>query len=139
MNLQQLFRFFSFSYEKIDPLTDVTALCLDSRQVQPGTVFFAVKGSSRDGHDGIPEAIEKGAVAIVCSDSSRVPDKFPGLVLQVQDVRIILATLASRYYGMPSQELFSIGITGTNGKTSITYIVEHLLNLNGKAWAIQKL
>lgn len=136
MNLQQLFRFFSFSYEKIDPLTNVTALCLDSRQVQPGAVFFAIKGSSRDGHEGIPQAIEQGAVAIVCSDVSKIPETFPGLVLQVQDVRIILATLASRYYGMPSQDLFSVGITGTNGKTSITYIIEHLFNLNNKATAV---
>ena len=136
MNLQQLFRFFSFSYDKIDPLTDVTNLCLDSRLVQPGSVFFAIKGHSRDGHDAIPEAIEKGAVAIVCSDISKIPDSFSGLVLKVQDVRILLSTLAARFYSTPSQSLFSIGVTGTNGKTSITYLVEHLLNQNGRSTAV---
>jgi UDP-N-acetylmuramoyl-L-alanyl-D-glutamate--2,6-diaminopimelate ligase len=128
MNLQQLFRFFSFSYEKIDPLTEVKSLCLDSRLVEPGSVFFAMKGSNRDGHEAIPEVIEKGAVAIVCSDISKISDQFNGLVLQVQDVRALLSTLSARFYGVPSQSLFSVGVTGTNGKTSITYLVEHLLN-----------
>lgn len=136
MNLQQLFRFFSFSYEKINPLTEVTALCIDSRRVEPGAVFFAIKGHSRDGHDGIPEAIDKGAVAIVCSDLAKIPNTFNGLVLNVQDVRVILSTLAARFFEMPSQALFCVGVTGTNGKTSIAYLTEHLLNQNGKATAV---
>ncbi len=136
MNLQQLFRFFSFSYEKIDPLTEVTSLCLDSRLVQPGSIFFAIKGHLHDGHNGIFEAVDKGAVGIVCSDVAKIPDSFSGLVLQVQDVRTILSTLAARYYEMPSQSLFCVGVTGTNGKTSITYLIEHLLGQNGKPTAV---
>ncbi len=136
MNLQQLFRFFSFSYEKIDPLTEVSGLCLDSRLAQPGAVFFAIKGSARDGHTGISEAIERGAIAIVCSDTSQIPASFNGLVLQVQDVRVILSTLAARFFGTPSQNLFTIGVTGTNGKTSITYLIEHLFNQNGHPTAV---
>jgi UDP-N-acetylmuramoyl-L-alanyl-D-glutamate--2,6-diaminopimelate ligase len=136
MNLQQLFRFFSFSYDRIDPLTEVKSLCVDSRQVEPGSVFFALRGTTRDGHDSIPEAIQRGAVALVCSDIARIPPGFPGLVLKVQDARGILATLAARFYDNPSEKLFTVGVTGTNGKTSITYLVEHLLNQNGKSAAV---
>ncbi len=136
MNLQQLFRFFSFSYDKIDPLTEVSSLCVDSRLVIPGAVFFAIRGHSYDGHVGIPEAVEKGAVAIVCSQTQNIPQIFEGLVLQVQEVRTIMSTLAARYYDNPSQSLFCVGVTGTNGKTSIAYLTEHLLNQNGKATAV---
>lgn len=136
MNLQQLFRFFSFSYDRIDPQTEVKSLCLDSRQVEPGSVFFAIKGSNRDGHDSIPEACERGAIAVVCSEVSQIPTGYSGLILQVNDVRGILSTLAARYYGTPTQNLFTVGVTGTNGKTSVTYLVEHLLNESNKPTAV---
>jgi UDP-N-acetylmuramoyl-L-alanyl-D-glutamate--2,6-diaminopimelate ligase len=136
MNLQQLFRFFSFSYDKIDPLTIITSLCTDSRLVEPGSVFFAIKGHSWDGHEGIQEAISRGAVAIICADIANIPESYSGLILQVQDVRVLVSTLAARFYETPSQDLFSIGVTGTNGKTSITYLVEHLFNLSGLSTAV---
>lgn len=128
MNLQQLFRFFSVPTGNYDLNQEVTGLYSDSRRVQPGSVFFAVKGSSNDGHDNISHAIQQGAIAIVCSDSKRVPSDFPGIVLQVHDVRSVVSSMAARFYQFPSQNLFTVGVTGTNGKTSTTYLVEALLN-----------
>lgn len=128
MNLQQLFRFFSVAPGNFDLNQEVTGLYMDSRRVKPGSVFFAIKGHSQDGHEKIPQAIEQGAIGIVCSDSSRIPKDYSGLVLQVNDVRSIVSSMAARYFQFPSQNLFTVGVTGTNGKTSIAYLVEAFLN-----------
>lgn len=128
MNLQQLFRFFSVTSGSFDLSQDVAGLTVDSRRVKPGSVFFAIKGHSQDGHDRIADAIQAGAIAVVCSDASRVPSTFTGLVLQVHDVRSIVSSMAARFYQFPAQNLFTVGVTGTNGKTSVTYLTEALLN-----------
>lgn len=131
MKLQQLFSYFG----NLNPNTtteeilqqEVAAICFDARQVKPDSVFIAVRGSSQDGHDFIPQAIEGGAIALVVENKSKVPSGYPHLVIEVADSREALDLLAARFYGFPSQELFCFGVTGTNGKTSITYILEHIL------------
>ncbi len=128
MNLQQLFRFFSIPSGNFDLQQEVTGLYTDSRQVRAGSVFFAIRGIKHDGHENIPQAVQRGAIAIVCSDIQKIPHEYSGLVLQVGDVRSIVSTLAARYFQFPSQNLFTIGVTGTNGKTSVTYLIEALLN-----------
>ena len=99
----------------------------DSRQVKPGSLFVAVKGSSADGHAFIKQAIARGAAAIVSEKAvkSSVP------VLVVRDSRHALAYASRRFYNYPDQSLIMIGVTGTNGKTTITYLLESLLNACG--------
>lgn len=100
----------------------------DARKVTPDSVFVAVRGSKLDGHTFILDAIKNGAIALVVEDVEAVPKDFKGFVLQAPNSREALDLLASRYYSDPGQELFCVGVTGTNGKTSVTYMTEAILN-----------
>jgi UDP-N-acetylmuramoyl-L-alanyl-D-glutamate--2,6-diaminopimelate ligase len=108
-------------------------LTADSRQVRPGFIFVAVKGASADGHRFIQDAIKRGAKAIVvqCQVSSvKCQDKKVNFVL-VKDTRLALAQLAAEFYAHPSRKIKVVGVTGTNGKTTITYLLEALLKEAG--------
>lgn len=129
MKLNHLFSVISGAPEKIPAQElEVTGVFNDARQVIPGSVFFAIPGSQVDGHSFIPDAIAKGAVALVVEDLTKVPVGFSGIVLQVPSSREALDLIASRFYLDPGQELFCVGVTGTNGKTSVTYMTEAILN-----------
>lgn len=136
MKLNQLFSFFDIQ-QKPDSTGDllereVEAVCFDTRAVKPNSVFVAIKGNDRDGHDYLPQAVQAGAIALVVENKSKVPADYPYLVVEIPDTRAALDMLASRFYEYPSQQLFCIGVTGTNGKTSITYILEHILDHHKK-------
>lgn len=105
---------------------EATGLFNDARKVIPGSVFVAIPGTVVDGHKFIPDAVKAGAVALVVSDKEFVPDGFAGFVLHSNNTREALDLLAACYYGYPANDLFCLGVTGTNGKTSITYMVEHI-------------
>src|SRR3954467_3940108 len=96
------------------PPVEVTALAYDNRLVEPGTLFFCVPGFTRDGHDFAPDAVERGAAALVVTHplGLGVPEVVVG------DVRATMATAAARFHGDPTRALRAIGITGTNGKTT---------------------
>lgn len=140
MKLHQLFSFFSLSEmansigeEQKNALdTEVSGVFFDARQVKLHSVFVAIKGHERDGHDFIAQALQNGAMALVVENKSKIPMDCKAVVIEVPSGRRILDLLASRFYKFPSQELICIGVTGTNGKTSITYILEHILNHNKK-------
>ncbi len=109
----------------------VTSLVIDSRRVTPGCVFFALPGLRTDGSFFIDEAIERGAVAIVSSQ----PRQFtPSGVtaIRVERPRVVLAEMARRFYRAPDEALKVIGVTGTNGKTTVTHLVKHLLESPGE-------
>lgn len=109
------------------PDVEVTHLTADSREVSPGSLFVAVQGETTDGHKYIEKAVSQGAVALIVNKSAQVgPQKIP--VIAVDDTRIAQDFLARRFYDDPSQRMLCIGVTGTNGKTSTTYILEHILN-----------
>jgi UDP-N-acetylmuramoyl-L-alanyl-D-glutamate--2,6-diaminopimelate ligase len=109
------------------PDTLVGSLHYQSGNVVPGGVFFAIPGLAADGHDYIDDACQRGAVAVVVQKpiSPGVP------VLQVADTRIALAQAAAAYYGHPSHDLIMIGLTGTNGKTTVSYLIEAMLRHAG--------
>lgn len=139
MKLQQLLSFFDLSAHNVrnpelasDMDQEVTSLCFDARTVQPGSVFFAIKGQQADGHHYISQAIAKGACAIITESLSYIPEDFKGFAIEVPDSRQMLDLLAARFYDYPSQKMVCLGVTGTNGKTSITYLLEHILNYNRK-------
>lgn len=103
-------------------------LCFDSRQVQKGSVFVAVRGAKADGHAYLEAAVRQGAVALVVEDERRVPADFKGVVAVCPHSRVALDALAVRWSSDPTAKLFCVGVTGTNGKTSTTYLIESILN-----------
>jgi len=106
---------------------EVTALAYDNRRVGPGSVFFCVRGFTRDGHDFAADAVARGAVALVVDHplGLGVPE------IIVADVRAAMAPAAARMYGDPTASLRTIGVTGTNGKTTTAYLVRALLEAAG--------
>lgn len=105
----------------------VSAICYDSRKVVPGALFVAIEGFCADGHDFVPDAVERGAVAVVC----RKAVKTEAMVIRVPDPRAALALLSSRFFGHPAERLTLVGVTGTSGKTTVTYLLEQILKCAG--------
>jgi UDP-N-acetylmuramoyl-L-alanyl-D-glutamate--2,6-diaminopimelate ligase len=101
---------------------EVDALTFDSRAVAPGSVFFAIKGTLVDGHKYIDQTIASGASVIICEDLP-VSLKDDVSYIQVQDSSVALGKVASNFYGNPSKPLKLVGITGTNGKTTIATLL----------------
>ncbi|HEU4974268.1 MAG TPA: UDP-N-acetylmuramoyl-L-alanyl-D-glutamate--2,6-diaminopimelate ligase [Baekduia sp.] len=110
------------------PPVDVRALAYDNRTVQDGTVFFCVRGHSRDGHEFAPDAVARGAAALVVDHplGLGVPE------VVVPDVRAAMAPAAARLAGDPTAELAMVGITGTNGKTTTSFLTRALLEAGGR-------
>ena len=111
---------------------DITKVSFDSRTVEPGTMFFAVKGTQTDGHAYIDTALEKGASAIVCE---KLPKKLQDGVtyIRVDNSAYVLGVGASNFYGNPSRSLKLVGVTGTNGKTTIATLLYRLFTDAGYA------
>jgi UDP-N-acetylmuramoyl-L-alanyl-D-glutamate--2,6-diaminopimelate ligase len=115
---------------------DVTGLALDSRLVKPGYVFLACPGTVVDGHDFIDVAIQKGAIAVLCEASRHIFNEVYVTTEEGREVPIIavphllqhIGELAARFYGEPSANLIIYGVTGTNGKTSVTHYLAACLN-----------
>ena len=103
---------------------EISAITYDSRKVKPGTLFVAIAGIQTDGHDYIPQAIKNGAAAIISNGRSPKSSNIP--VIQVKDPRSALSHISADFYHNPSENMFVIGVTGTNGKTSITHILYHI-------------
>ncbi len=111
---------------------DASAICFDSRRIEPGCVFVAVRGGRHDGHSFLGSAAAAGAVALVVEDPALAPKSFPGAVVRVRDARAALNRLAAGWYGEPARGLYAAGVTGTNGKTTITYMIEAILAAHGR-------
>lgn len=111
---------------------EVRDLSYDSRKVLPGTLFFAIKGYKTDGHRYIRDAIKNGAVAVVAEGREDLPDKGGISYIVVKDSRKVMALLSARFYEYPSKGLGLLGVTGTNGKTTTTYITKGILEASGK-------
>src|SRR5215210_2057090 len=106
----------------------ITGLAFDNRLVEPGALFFCVPGFTRDGHDFAPDAVARGAAALVVTHplGLGVPE------VVVEDVRAAMARAAARFYGDPTARLPVLGITGTNGKTTTAFLVRSLLEAAGR-------
>jgi UDP-N-acetylmuramoyl-L-alanyl-D-glutamate--2,6-diaminopimelate ligase len=111
----------------------VNGIAVDSRALKAGDVFVAVRGTASDGHDFVEEAVARGAVAVVVErarPSGRVPS------VMVANSAQALALMASRFHGDPARDLFLCGVTGTNGKTSTTYLLRSILQRAGRRMGI---
>ena len=111
---------------------NVQAVCSDSRQVTPGSLFVALRGVKEEGVRYIPDAVGKGARVIVTESAEWPAGVAVPCVLRVPDARRCLQKLVWRFYGKDCQGLRIIGVTGTNGKTTVTFLVESILNEAGK-------
>src|SRR3954453_493391 len=107
---------------------EVTGLAYDNRAVGPGTLFFCVPGFTRDGHDFAPDAVARGAAALVVARPLGVG--VPEVV--VTDVRAAMACAAAAFYGDPTAQLPVVGVTGTSGKTTTTFLLRGLLETAGR-------
>ncbi|RME74466.1 MAG: UDP-N-acetylmuramoyl-L-alanyl-D-glutamate--2,6-diaminopimelate ligase, partial [Chloroflexi bacterium] len=108
---------------------EVSAITADSRRVQPGALFVAYRGVSVDGHRFIPQAIERGAAAIVLEEP-QIPAPVP--LIRVPNGREALAHLSAAWYGFPARKMTMVGITGTDGKTTTTNFLFHILQAAGR-------
>lgn len=126
-----------FLSKVIEPLTDVrlmggdveiNGITYDSRKVEPGTLFVAFKGGTFDGHDFIPDAVARGASAVVVE--KEVETSIPTVI--VPDSRAALSLLAANFFGYPSRKMTLVGVTGTNGKTTTTHLVQSIYQAAGK-------
>jgi UDP-N-acetylmuramoyl-L-alanyl-D-glutamate--2,6-diaminopimelate ligase len=128
MHLQSLLsnlHFYNY-HSNENPL--ISSIEMDSREVKSGSLFVCINGYTVDGHDFVDQAIEKGAVAIISEKplNVRVP------VVMVTDTKRVMAVLADAFYQHPTQKLQLIGITGTNGKTSTTHMIEKIMTAAGR-------
>ena len=123
MKLKELLRGLGVLELHADEALDITGVQYDSRQVSPGDLFVAISGFQTDGHKYIPKAMENGAACVVCE---KKPETDISYVL-VPDARAALAALGANWFGHPADDLCVIGITGTNGKTTSTYLLKHVL------------
>ena len=109
---------------------DILGIAFDSRMVAQGTMFFAVKGTQVDGHDYIVNAIESGAIAVVCEKMPK--SKQEGVTyIKVDNSAYVLGMAASNFFGNPSEKLRLVGVTGTNGKTTIATLLYRLFTEAG--------
>jgi UDP-N-acetylmuramoyl-L-alanyl-D-glutamate--2,6-diaminopimelate ligase len=105
----------------------IRGLCYDSRSVAAGDLFIALRGESFDGHAYLAQALERGAAAFVVEEIPQDLDLGGRPLVIVPDSRRALAPLARSFFGDPASELSLVGVTGTNGKTSVTYLIESIL------------
>ncbi len=141
MTLEELL--VNVEYEIVKGKTDkeITSLVYDSRKAKEGSVFVCISGSVRDAHDFIPEVIGRGAAAIVIEKEVDEINGLSGLLdmnstatvtfVKVKDARKALARMSAVYFGNPAEELITIGITGTKGKTTTTYMIKDILDRAG--------
>jgi len=123
MKLSEILKDLSVTALNADAELEISDIYYDSRAVEPGGLFVAVRGFESDGHKYIPAAAEKGAACVVCEEAPGVDIPY----VLVENSRLALALASRNFFGDPSSEMTVIGVTGTNGKTTTTYLMKHLL------------
>ena len=129
MKLLELIKDLDFECVQGSTDIDITTLVYDSRKVEDGSVFVCISGAVRDGHDFAKDVVKAGAKALIVEKNVDVPDDVT--VIKVADTRLGLAVSSAAYFGNPANELTTIGITGTKGKTTSTYMVRSILEESG--------
>lgn len=129
MKLADLLKKLKYTCVKGTADVDITTVAYDSRRVERGSLFICIKGAVADGHRFAEAAVNKGASALVVEDDVTVPENVT--VIRVEDSRYALACIAAEYFGNPADKLKVIGITGTKGKTTTTYLVKSILDSAG--------
>ncbi len=125
MKLAQLLERLDYEVVRGSDQAPVTTLTRDSREVEEGSVFVCISGAVSDGHDFIPEVAESGAAAVIVEKDVEAPENLT--VIRVSDTRYALALMSAAYFDYPAEKLRVIGITGTKGKTTTTYMIRSIL------------
>lgn len=125
MKLTQLLERLEYEVIQGNDKIEVTELINDSRKVSEGSVFVCITGAVSDGHQYIEEVAAKGAAAVIVEKEVEAPEELT--VIRVEDTRYALALMSAAYFGYPAEKLKVIGITGTKGKTTTTYMVKSIL------------
>ena len=123
MKLKELIKDFEIQELRADPETEITGIAYDSRLVEAGNLFVAVKGFASDGHRFIPTAVEKGAAAVLCQEAPEGEIPY----VRMADTRLGLALASRAFFEYPASKMCMIGFTGTNGKTTSSYLMKHIL------------
>lgn len=129
MKLNQLLERLDYQVVQGSDSIEITTLINDSRKVEAGSVFVCISGAVSDGHQYIPDVAAKGAAAVVVERDVEVPVNVT--VIRVEDTRYALALMSAAYFGYPAEKLKVIGITGTKGKTTTTYMIKSILDSVG--------
>ena len=111
--------------------TQVTKIVNDSRKLCAGCLFLAIHGLNSNGHAFVPEAIERQAAVVIVQEDVEIPKGCQTILLKTEDTRVAMAEIAAAYYEHPARRLKVIGITGTKGKTTTTYMVKSMLENAG--------
>ena len=127
MRLEELIRPLLLKEVTGNPGVEIRGVETDSRRVRPGDLFIALRGFTVDGHRYVPEAVRRGAAAVVAEEAVEAPVP----VVRVPDTRRAMAVLAATFYRHPTRELKLIGVTGTNGKTTTSHLIQTILNDRG--------
>lgn len=109
---------------------EISGIAYDSRRVTPGMLFVAIRGQHADGHEYIKTAINRGAAAVICQADAWTASSHGAL--RVPDTRVALARTAAAFYDHPSSQLKVVGVTGTNGKTTVSFLLKHILESVGR-------
>ena len=129
MRLNKLLERLEYEVIQGDDQIEVTTLVNDSRKAEQGSVFVCISGAVSDGHKYIPDVAAKGVAAVVVEREAEAPENVT--VIRVQDTRYALALMSAAYFGYPAEKLKVIGITGTKGKTTTTYMIKSILDSVG--------
>lgn len=129
MKLMELLNNIEYKILQGDTNEIVTDIVQDSRKVKSGEIFVCIKGSNIDGHDLIPDVLNAGVTALVVEKEIDAPEGVT--VVLVNNTRNALAHMAAAYFDYPAKKLKTVGITGTKGKTTVTYMVKHILEQSG--------
>jgi UDP-N-acetylmuramoyl-L-alanyl-D-glutamate--2,6-diaminopimelate ligase len=130
MRLDDLFQAAGLAVPEGAAGVEVTGVTDNSRQVEPGHVFAAIRGTHADGHLFISDAVERGAAVVITQQN--IPEYRGVLIVQVPDSREALGRLAHAFLGNPARNMLTVGVTGTNGKTTTTYLMEAILRAAGR-------
>ena len=130
--LKELLSELTFICERGNLEKEVTAVVYDSRKIIEGCLFVCIKGANFDGHQAAAEAAEKKAAAIIVSKEVELPEQTETTLIRVEDTRYALAFVSAAWFDHPAKKLTTIGITGTKGKTTTTYLVKSILENAGR-------
>ena len=132
MQLDDLLKNLTFTCTHGTLNREVSAVCYDSRRVEKDCLFICIVGNNFDGHSVVDEVIAKGASVLVVSKEIKLPEAADVTVIQVEDTRYAMAFISAAWFGNPADKLTVIGITGTKGKTTTTYLVKSILEQAGR-------
>jgi UDP-N-acetylmuramoyl-L-alanyl-D-glutamate--2,6-diaminopimelate ligase len=129
MLLSKLLENVEITAVEADVSVNIPGFCYDTRIIRSGELFIAIKGYETDGHKYIEEAVNKGALCIVCEETPAIPVPY----VLVKDSRKALAAISAVWFDFPAKKLKLVGVTGTNGKTSVTNLIKHIIEKCSKS------